>query len=341
MPPSHKHGDYESQWPGGSGFWCRGKHSCGQWNFASNAKCYVCGKVPSHVPVGHASVHPPKGAWHWQRPRPAPQPRRDRDDESQGRAQPTTIQLLTETIRGFKASGLQDPSLVEFMEKKLGDLKKEKHEGKSHWQQARDSETLLARKQKQLEKLKADKAAHQLDIEKLKADVLGIDSKVDTLSLEIKKLEAEASGASGGTSQPILQVLGLSDIPKEVIDLEQSKEHMAKIQEAVRSLAELAKPIQEAKAKAEADAKAAADAAAPPAGGSAAGEGGGLDPDMEVDEGRDLSEGEAEESLRCAAEGVEGITPEVLKRMAAKVASDLQSKRRRLRKDSQGDSPSG
>ena len=311
-----------------AGFWCHGKGSCGHWHFASNQRCYVCNKIPGHVSIPRADPPRPKGDWQWGRNRQAAcAPHRD-DGPQQGpqqSPQPTTIQLLAESIQGFKASGLQDPSLIEYLEKRFGDLKKEKHDSKSHWQQARDSKSLLARKQKHIAKLRADKLASEFEIERLKASITDIDSQVESLGIEIGKLELEAAGAGG---PPLLNALGVPDIPKEVLDLAQSREHLDKIQEAVRPLAEIAKPIQEEAARA---AKATADAAAAAAAdASAAADDDNDDDDMQGGEVLNDEE-EAEQALKEAADGVEGITPEVLKRMAAKIATNAQAKRRKVR----------
>ena len=316
-----------------TGFWCNGKGSCGHWNFASNQRCYVCNKIPGHVAIPKADPPWPQGEWQWGRNRKAlGAPHRD---DGQQRLQPTTVQLRTESIQGFKASGLQDPSLVEFLEKRLADLKKEKHDSKSHWQQARDSETLLARKQKQIAKLRADKLVAEFDIEKLQVSITDIDSQVDSLGIEIGKLELEAAGAGG--PQPLLKALGVADIPKEVLELAQSKEHLDKIQEAFRSLAEIARPVQEEAASAASAAAAAAEAAATAEANEADGENKDKG-DVDVQGGEVLSEEETERALKEASDGVEGITPEVLKRMAAKLATDVEAKRRKVRPASPGPS---
>ena len=136
---------------------------------------------------------------------------------------------------GFAA----DSDVVVGLQAKLEGLKQQKRGQKAHWQQARDSESLLVRKRRLLERTEAARTDELIDIEARKAKVLDMDQKILALRGEVEKLEAEAAG---GIPQPILEAMGMSVIPKHVLDLAEGRNIVDQISQAIRALAELAKP---------------------------------------------------------------------------------------------------
>ena len=236
--------------PRGS-WWCTGKGSCGKWNYAGNRRCFSCARVPGHVPVGEAEAPEPQGAWSWANRRRTRLHRERLSDGSQQQpgpqappsqdVAPSSIQVIQDTIKGLKSSGMDDPDLLKQLEDKLEHLKQQKKESKSTWQQARDSDSMLIKKKKALAKAEQEMATMQLEIEGIQAKVQLVESKVVDLKTDIKRLEAEADLVPKPTA--IAEALGIPSIPKEVLGMERGKILMDEINSAISSLLELAKDI--------------------------------------------------------------------------------------------------
>ena len=307
---------------------CMGKGSCGRWNFAGNQRCYGCGKHCAQWEPPQA-LHPqPKGAWGggwgaWKKNRvAAAKPDGDAAAAAVAGAaagQPSTIQLLANSIAGIKASGFAaDSDVVVGLEAKLEGLKQHKRGQKSHWQQARDSETMLMRKRRLLERTEAARQDELLDIEARKAKVLDMDQRITSLRSEVEKLEAEAAG---GIPQPILEAMGMSVIPKHVLDLAEGRNIVDQISQAIKALAELAKPPPSAETQG-----GGTDQAAPHEAASLG------DGDGEVGDKRKRDEdaifmevdaAEAEKLLSDSLGAEAGLSPEQLKKAAEHISKDF------------------
>ena len=308
------------------GWWCTGKRSCGRWNFPGNSRCYACGKIPGHVPVGAgAGPKEPQGEWRlWPGRRPrdrrGAQPRPPHGDAAPAARQPTEIEALQESINGIKRSGLEDDELLSSLETKLADLKLAKRNSKPTWQQARDSGSLLVRRKKALEKANLDKAQVELEIEAAKAKLLDADTKIKSIEEEVAKLEKEAAIAPA--IPPMLaEALGLGNIPEEVLKDEKGKQYVDAIGEAIKALASLVAP--QASPERSADAAAAA-ATSPP------GQPTGDDVEMEDGDGEKTNEQREQEAADLLQQSVgEGheVPREVLKRMATEVAKSYKRRK--------------
>ena len=129
--------------PGGS-WWCTGKGSCGKWNYAGNLRRFSCARVPAHVPVGESEAPEPMGVWSWanrrrirlQRNRPPTGSQQTPGGQAPTHQEvaPTSMQVIQDTIKGLKTSGMDDPDLLKQLEDKLENLKQQKKESKSTWQ---------------------------------------------------------------------------------------------------------------------------------------------------------------------------------------------------------------
>ena len=247
------------------GFWCSGKGSCGRWNYPQNDRCFACAKIPAHAPLASASPRPPAGAWRgggwriWggsygskrakrtatadtqldasqQTQPPLQQPAATTD----GSASASPIAALQRSIASLEEAGITDEAILEGMQARLATLKKEKHESKRFWQRARDSESLLARKQKALTKASEEAAQAKNTIKELNFKLCGLNIDMDKLKGEILLLEKEA------TAPPEVHVAlrwpELAHLPEETMQSEEGKKLVDSIGDSIAALLKLAPP---------------------------------------------------------------------------------------------------